>query len=475
MGHDIHFLHRLERLSLPHVELAMSLYNDTPLLQFILNALRLPEGTERLALSLTDAERGPFLVVQRNGHFVTCLGEGMLPSGLHVVSYAQLEGIASRAHELRRRMEIAKEARQVRGGKSGRAVNLFRPLMVAGPNLSREDFVAAAAWAPTLIPHIQLLILDFYDDIRRLRMDYRRARRGAPIRELARLYWNLMWAIGHLTMLVGLDGRDVCELVLSSADTPLTTSFTWPAMAQGVLGLSLRAAWTAGRLGKAILPNLKASWDLGGCNLGFHDAVFGMVALGARHRGLRAEIRKFLQRHTEPPKAKSCGPLFRVMPQHLPGVFDELMAAVDTQAGQLQKMAAVYYVERLAPCMPEGHPLRFTELDAVPPEYVLPAVAMLPILVTDAPSFTSLVTMVCACARAEAEDLYFPASFFAQFHLPWHVDLALPILEELAPKAAAKTVRAAPRPGRNDPCPCGSGAKYKKCCETRAEPPAPGH
>ena len=27
-------------------------------------------------------------------------------------------------------------------------------------------------------------------------------------------------------------------------------------------------------------------------------------------------------------------------------------------------------------------------------------------------------------------------------------------------------VRAAPRIGRNDPCPCGSGKKYKKCCLT---------
>ena len=25
-------------------------------------------------------------------------------------------------------------------------------------------------------------------------------------------------------------------------------------------------------------------------------------------------------------------------------------------------------------------------------------------------------------------------------------------------------VRAAKKPGRNDPCPCGSGKKYKKCC-----------
>jgi hypothetical protein len=28
----------------------------------------------------------------------------------------------------------------------------------------------------------------------------------------------------------------------------------------------------------------------------------------------------------------------------------------------------------------------------------------------------------------------------------------------------APYVRASPKVGRNDPCPCGSGKKYKKCC-----------
>ena len=43
-----------------------------------------------------------------------------------------------------------------------------------------------------------------------------------------------------------------------------------------------------------------------------------------------------------------------------------------------------------------------------------------------------------------------------------------------------------PKPGRNDPCPCGSGLKYKKCCLPKDEaaaaaarppapPPAPRH
>ena len=33
-----------------------------------------------------------------------------------------------------------------------------------------------------------------------------------------------------------------------------------------------------------------------------------------------------------------------------------------------------------------------------------------------------------------------------------------------APKPAAPVRRDAPKVGRNDPCPCGSGRKYKKCC-----------
>jgi preprotein translocase subunit SecA len=32
-----------------------------------------------------------------------------------------------------------------------------------------------------------------------------------------------------------------------------------------------------------------------------------------------------------------------------------------------------------------------------------------------------------------------------------------------APRPAAQPARAMPRVGRNDPCPCGSGKKYKKC------------
>jgi preprotein translocase subunit SecA len=32
------------------------------------------------------------------------------------------------------------------------------------------------------------------------------------------------------------------------------------------------------------------------------------------------------------------------------------------------------------------------------------------------------------------------------------------------PDAPVEQAKAGKEPGRNDPCPCGSGKKYKKCC-----------
>ena len=48
------------------------------------------------------------------------------------------------------------------------------------------------------------------------------------------------------------------------------------------------------------------------------------------------------------------------------------------------------------------------------------------------------------------------------FSLPdMMLDLHIERIESLTPR---EPVRRAAEPGRNDPCPCGSGKKYKKCC-----------
>jgi preprotein translocase subunit SecA len=39
-----------------------------------------------------------------------------------------------------------------------------------------------------------------------------------------------------------------------------------------------------------------------------------------------------------------------------------------------------------------------------------------------------------------------------------------PALDDRRPRVTAPLRRDPATPGRNDPCPCGSGKKYKKCC-----------
>jgi len=70
-------------------------------------------------------------------------------------------------------------------------------------------------------------------------------------------------------------------------------------------------------------------------------------------------------------------------------------------------------------------------------------------------------------------------TFRAALHLPFGagsdrsiVDLAYQLIPELAdvPVKRPMTLPSVPEPtayegvGRNDPCPCGSGKKYKQCC-----------
>ena len=78
MGHAHHFLSRLDRVSLQEVELSLGLYNNPALLRFILARSGLPKDAERVAISLDDRNEGPFLIVTRDGRFVTCLARGMV-------------------------------------------------------------------------------------------------------------------------------------------------------------------------------------------------------------------------------------------------------------------------------------------------------------------------------------------------------------------------------------------------------------
>lgn len=133
-GHDVHFLERLERLSTPETELALSLYQDPVLIRALLEQLRLPESAARVALSLGDGERGPFVVVARDGHFVTCLAEGMSPGEHPVIRRGQLDGIVRRVTVVRDRFDAVRKL----AGPRGNVFALLGRIFSSGPWLKNR-------------------------------------------------------------------------------------------------------------------------------------------------------------------------------------------------------------------------------------------------------------------------------------------------------------------------------------------------
>jgi preprotein translocase subunit SecA len=43
-------------------------------------------------------------------------------------------------------------------------------------------------------------------------------------------------------------------------------------------------------------------------------------------------------------------------------------------------------------------------------------------------------------------------------------DMVSEVNAEVSQEEKTRPVRSGPKVGRNDPCPCASGKKYKKCC-----------
>ena len=210
MGHDLHFLQRLERISLPHVELAMSLYQDPQLVGLLLDSANLPAGAEKIAVSLDDPVAGPFLILARSGRFVTCLGAGMtIDAELPLITRSRLDSLLSKVADYRSRVE---QAHKLAGNR--RVTGLLRRIYTAGDELSREEFVALSAWAPLMPREFlseMLAAAEYLEKARRVLLPtLKRSAKGQEA--LLRSYWDTFWALGHLALLVGQNvhqGHDV--------------------------------------------------------------------------------------------------------------------------------------------------------------------------------------------------------------------------------------------------------------------------
>lgn len=450
MTHSEHFLMRLDRLSSRHTEEALLLYNDAPLLRSILELARVPGPSGRVALAL--GEDGPYLVVTRDGHFVTCLAAGMTVGDLPVVSRSQLEGLTCQVGGLRAKLEVA---RSVCESDSSQVRRVLVRLLTAGPELSREEFRRLAAFAPLMLPilvDIASAALSYLCKAPAVLDRSPLSRKNRKVSRAWRDCWYAYWVVGHVALLLGHDGHEaLAGIAPELRRQTMQFSATVPAR-MGGLGHALRGAWVAGSAGKEMLAPLKAQLREARTSLEMAAASLSLVALGARHAGLRAEVLKSL----------ACLPAMERFPgaRRLQRIVHEASVAALRSPDASRELAHAQAEASLQ----QRRGLRGLPPGALPDGLVAPSLGLDINLLSD-DTLGRLPALVVAVARLRAEELYAPqAQLDAIGHGPWtlaHSAQVIPAFEVPAPR---EPVVATARPGRNDACACGRGRKFKKCC-----------
>lgn len=465
MAHAIHFLRRLERLSTPQTDLALALYRDPLLITYLLTKVRLPDGADRVALAIEDRPDGPHIVLSRDGAFITCLGEGMSVGDLPVVSRTQLDRLREEIDGLRDATAHVNE--------HGDLNKLFERLMTAGSSITREEFRVLAFLYPLMRRELMSTAFSITESLQQVRDTYRprRYQRITPrTRDELRSYWQRMWALGHLTVLAGTQLREFLEQVMPRMNEQQRDdlhALSWGPSRTMSTPIVLRGAWAMARAGRLLLQSFKHHYEQAASFVQFIDSSLSLTAIGLRHRRLRAEVAKTIARRTSPildPDTKHPeGGLALVLAQACEA---HLQADENEDRTFLHHNLGTHLVVKGGANLPEDHPLRFHKPEDVPDDlaYALPLILDNE-LYRSPEQLTILHVLLPWLANAEAEKLYLPAEYYPAYELAWEPEITLMQLDGYRWYYGAKRpMRAEAKPGRNEPCSCGSGKKYKRCC-----------
>lgn len=465
MPHQHHFLSRLDRVALPHVELALSLYNDPELVRYLLAEARVPEATDRVAISLDHPKEGPFLLVTREGRFVTCLGQGMRVGDRPVLTRGQLDAALAKATDYRARFAAAAGL-----AGAGGAQRLLDRMYQAADELSREEFIAISALQPLYpLKLVQLLFgaaVDLVDARERLLPQLPKSGRLAPrYRDAALAYWKVFWAVGHLSVLATMGGWSPIERAVSVADQIGAVSVSWGAVRQGVMALGLKGIWGAARLGKVMLPGSKERFAEAISHLTVVDSGMSLAAIGLRHTRLRAEANKALAGGP----AVGADPATATYPHAIANLLRAVLEAPADAARDYQRALGALAAFRIGASLPKGSAYRFEREEDVPESLALTLAVNLQFnYLDDRKALTPMFMCLPWLARAAPADLYLPRDYIKATRAPWEPKSTYALLgAHKAHYHQAAPTRDPSAPTRQGPCPCGSGKKYKRCCGER--------
>jgi hypothetical protein len=470
-GHAEHYLRRIDRLSAAHAELALSLYRDPGLVAHVLRFEKLPDGPQRVAISLDDPVEGPFLIVTREGHFVTCLGKGMrVRADQPVVKREQLDRLASELESLRRLLHDSQQ------GDLRETGELLASVETCGPQLGREQFESISRWVPLLgsrffanFLEVGMANMTLYERLSRVKnLTHRRHER-----ELHR-YWEQVWALGHYSLLVGSDSGKSLERLLSPPIAPvdapdsMLVAPTRFACATALVPVAVRTAWMMAQAPRALVGPLKRELGAATDLRSTVEVSLPLIAISGRSSRLRAEIGKVFARTTtagDPARAE--------LMQRLRDVFTEAnqnMAELQQVVtdGMLETGRAV--VRDLRAELGEDYGPPWGDPEETPRDILMALKLVIPhALHGKAEGVLHAMEQAMVMSRVPAAEFYLPEAHMLWFYgLPWtpedSLKLLQPRLDADGPGRLAHASARSTKVGRNAPCPCGSGKKHKQCC-----------
>lgn len=475
MAHDTHFLQRLERVSPTQADLALALYRDPLRIKYLLAHVKLPEGSTRVAIALSERRDGPHVIVARDGSFVTCLGDGMTIGDLPRLASTDLERLGRKWTHLR---DAAAEIHE-RGDLQAMHRRIFR----SGYAVPREDIVALSFLQPMMSASLTGLSLDIHERLQNFRARYRpgryrpRTRQSgrqhlpSEQRDQLRAYWQLCWALGHLAVINGEHmPRMLQHLHASGVDTDgCERGLSWPTSRTMSMPTVLRGNWLVGRAGRRALPAFKRHFEEASTWVQFIDSSLGLLAIGLRHRRLRCEVGKVLARQNSPVTDPG-SPFYHRATEPLLGLYHNLLAQPDYRAAMVEnhRLVGSQNLVWLGESLPADHPLRFDRPEDVPADLAFPIMLCTSgSLYSQATRLTDSAIMMPWLAKAELADLYLPARFWDSCKLRWHPNDSLELLDGyFAYHGKRQPARTSGKVGRNQRCPCGSARKFKRCCHT---------
>lgn len=265
--------------------------------------------------------------------------------------------------------------------------------------------------------------------------------------------------LGQLSVLLAVDPQRL-RIDMERSDAADLTLTNWQCTHPGTI---LKTAWMIARFGRLLLPHYRRRLRTAQTEGELRDGAFGLLAIGLGNRKLEHEVRQLLRGPSGPSPAWT-SPLVGMLTEH-PGRFDRLF---DDRQGcaEATRRPAQPGMHALLLRRVEGAAERWPTPDDVPEEIWRIALFHSDVSFHDFPRGQQLVfEAMPGIIGLEPEELYWPEFIAERLRGSWDWSDSVAMLERFRAAGTTPTVRREePKVGRNAPCPCGSGRKYKRCC-----------